>query len=145
MAVTIGESPGERAKRYLVQLLKDEYGASYVYEKAAPIGRFTQPTFEVEMGADTYDRLGWAVCHAVVRSAVQHGSKENAHENAGDLASHLVETVREGVRRGLPVISGDGPPWYDVAASATKVVQKPENVTVEVRFDFSTGLVPGGV
>ncbi|HUV86111.1 MAG TPA: hypothetical protein VMX79_03275, partial [bacterium] len=66
MAVTIGESPGERVKRYLVQLLKDEYGSAYVYEKAAPIGRFTQPTFEVEMGTDTYDRLGWAVCHAAV-------------------------------------------------------------------------------
>jgi len=145
MAVSIGEGPGERVKRYLVQLLKDEYGSSYVYEKAAPIGQFTQPTFEVRMEPDVPDGLGWAVCNAVVTSTLQHAAKEDAEENTNDLISDVMAKVREGVRRRTPVISSVPPPWLAVKAKPTKVIRQPENLTVEIRLEFQTGINIGGL
>ena len=145
MAVSISEGPGERVKRYLVQLLKDEYGSAYVYEKAAPIGQFTQPTFEVRMEPDIPDALGWAVCNAVVTSTIQTASKEDAAEDTNDLISDVMAKIREGVRRKTPIISGARPPWLSVKAKPTKVLKQPENLTVEIRLEFQTGINIGGL
>lgn len=148
MAVSIGEGPGERVKRYLVQLLKDEYGSAYVYEKAkagVPVGQFTQPTFGVRMEPDTPDTLGWAICNAVVTSTVQTASTEDAEENTNDLISDVMTKVRKGVRKRTPIISSIPPPWLSVKAKPTKVVEKPENLTVEIRLEFQTGINIGGL
>lgn len=145
MAVSIGEGPGERVKRYLVQLLKDEYGSAYVYENAAPIGQFTQPTFEVRMEPDLPDILGWAICNAVVTSTIQTASKEDAEENTNDLIGDVMAKVREGVRRKTPIISSVGPPWLSVKAKPTKILRGPESLLVEIKLEFQTGINIGGL
>lgn len=145
MAVTIGEGAGERVKRYLVQLLKDSYGATYVYEKAAPVGAFTNPYFEVKMEPDTVDSIGWAICNAVVTSTLQHASKEDAEENTNDLITDVITKVREGVHRNTPTISSLPPPWLSVKAKPTKIVERPEDLTVEIRLEFQTGINVGGI
>ena len=145
MAVSISEGPGERVKRYLVQLLKDNYGSTYVYEKEAPVGAFTNPYFEVRMDPDAVDSLGWAICTAVIKSVIQNAAMEDAEENTNDLISDVMVKVREGVNRGTPVISSVRPPWLSVKARPTKVIERPENLTVEIRLEFQTGINVGGL
>ncbi len=146
MAVSISESPGERVKRYLVQLLKDNYGSTAVHEDAAEhIGTFTAPEFTVRMEPDVPDVLGWAVCNAAIKSVLQHGDAEDAEENTNDLISDVMTKVREGVRRGTPVISSVRPPWLSVKARPTKILNKPENLTVEIKLEFQTGINIGGL
>ena len=97
------------------------------------------------MKDDTYDRLGWALCHAVIRGAFKKLESANNFEQAKEVLNHVVETVRDGVRRGLPVVDGEGPPWYDVAAGGVRIRLEPNVATFEVQCDFSTGLTPAGV
>jgi hypothetical protein len=123
----------------------DAYGSAYVYEKKAPIGAFTNPYFEVRMEPDTVDSIGWAICSAVVTSTLQHGSKEDAEENTNDLISDVVTKVREGVHRATPVISSVPPPWLSVKAKPTKIVERPEDLMVEIRLEFQTGINVGGI
>lgn len=144
--VTITESPAERVKRYLVQELKDEYGAAVVYEdNAEHIGTFTDPQFTVHAEGEEYNAIGWATCKERVFSVLQTAKAEDAHEDTSDLISHVIDKVKEAVRLGRPVIATVGPPWYDVTVSSKKILNRPENWRVDLVFDFKTGLTPGGL
>ena len=142
--MTKPEKPGDRVEHYLVELLSDEYGAEHVCVGEPTPGEFATPALGVEMRDDTYDRLGWAVCHAVVRGAFKKVERMSNLDRAAEVLNHVVETVREGVRRGLPVVDGEGPPWYNVAVSDVRIHLKADVATFEIGCDFSTGLVPAG-
>ena len=139
----MAENPKDLVKRYLDELIVNEYGA--VFDGEPRPGEFDKPALGIEMKKDTYDRLGWAVCHAVVRGAFKKKSAGDNYNRAAETLRHVVETIREGVRRGRPIINGEGPPWYDVAVGDVRIRLEPDVATFEVEFDFSTGLVPEGV
>ncbi len=137
------EKPKERVERYLVELISDEYGA--VFDGDPRPGEFATPALGIVMNDDTHDRLGWAVCHALVKGAfIRLGCADNFGW-AREFMNHVIETVKDGVRRGRPVINGESPPWYDVAVGDIRIRVEPKVVTFEFALDFSTGLVPEGM
>jgi hypothetical protein len=137
------EIPKDRVERYLVELISDEYGA--VFDGEPRPGEYATPALGVVMRDDTSDRLGWAVCHAVVKGAFKRLGCADNFGWAREFLNHLIETVRDGVRRGRPVINGKSPPWYDVAVGDFRIRVDAQVVTFEVQFDFSTGLAPAEV
>jgi hypothetical protein len=135
--------PKDLVERYLVELISDEYGA--VFDGEPRPGEYATPALGVVMRDDTSDRLGWAVCHAVVKGAFKRLGCADNFGWAREFLNHLIETVRDGVRRGWPVINGKSPPWYDVAVGDFRIRVDAQVVTFEVQFDFSTGLAPAEV
>uniref|UniRef100_A0A6M3IHJ6 Tail protein n=1 Tax=viral metagenome TaxID=1070528 RepID=A0A6M3IHJ6_9ZZZZ len=144
--VSIGEGPAELVKRYLVTYLTTTYGSGTIHEDSAEhVGTFAAPQFTVQAEGEDYNAIGWATCHVRVFSVIQNLDSEDQHEDTNDLVSHLVDTVRTAVRTGTPSISTVGPPYYDVEVKSTKTLSRPENLRVDVVFDFKTGVAPGGV